>query len=93
MRGQNLARQARRLSKFAFRLNQFSGILGVADNTIQSINDFSKGNTNRAIVQTTQALTYGAGLVLLAIPGTQPLGAVLIFAAGASDFFEMITGR
>jgi RHS repeat-associated protein len=95
VRGQNFAKQASNLTKFARYTNILSGIIGFLDNRYEAKHDFSKGNTTRGTVQTVQAVTYATGVALLfvPIPGARVLGGGLILAASASDFFELITGR
>jgi hypothetical protein len=88
VRGQNLAKQAAQMTKFAARLNIAGGVLGVADNSIQAYNDFSNGNYLRGSVQAGQAGAYATGLVFIAIPGGQVIGGAIILGAGITDLIE-----
>jgi len=93
VRGQDLFRQAEVLTKASVRASAIGGAIGVVDNTILAINDFSNGNNVSGVLQTTQAGVYATGLVFLAIPGGQVIGGGLILAAGVSDLVEYLTNQ
>ena len=87
-RGENLINEAKTLVKYSKGLSIVGGVVGAFDNGAQAYNDYLKGNYVRSSIQATQSLAYTAGLICMAIPGGQVLGAGIIFYAGVSDLIE-----
>ena len=63
------------------------GVVGAVDNSIQTYNDYQKGNYGRAVLNGTQTAAYAVGTGLLLTP-LAPVGAAILLWTTATDFLQ-----
>ncbi|HEY0976669.1 MAG TPA: RHS repeat-associated core domain-containing protein [Flavobacteriales bacterium] len=83
----SLVGDAAAYSRFARNTQVAGAFLGTVDNTLQSLNAQADGDTNKALIDATQAGTFVVGAALLFTPAA-PVGAVIIIIAGSSDLIQ-----